>query len=102
MNENGITFPKVKGNTPYDIAICGGTFNANFGATLTYYALYRYLEMMGNKVIMLPPDSHNFNGGMYHGNVFEKHCKVAQNYFQTNPNAFNKLANTFVLGSDQM
>lgn len=102
LNENGITFPKIKEETPYDIAICGGTFNANFGATLTYYALYRYLELLGNKVIMLPPFDKEFKGGMLKENVFEKYCDIAPNYFKSKPVNFNNLANTFILGSDQM
>lgn len=102
INENGITFPKIKEETPYDIAVCGGTFNANFGATLTYYALYRYLELIGYNVVILPPFDKKFKGGMLEDNVFEKHCNIAPNYFKSNQVDFNKLANTFVMGSDQM
>ena len=103
LHKNGIKKPKKDiTEKPYDIAICGGTFNNNFGATLTYYALYRYLELQGYKTVLLPPSKKQFKGGMDPGNVFEKYCNIAPNYFKKNTIKFNKLANTFILGSDQM
>lgn len=99
----GIKKPqKDKVKRLFDIAVCGGTFNSNFGATLTYYALYRYLELLGYKTIILPPSAENFKGGMVKGNVFDKYCNIAPNYFKTNLLEFNSLANTFILGSDQL
>lgn len=103
LQQYGIVKPK-KNTTerPYDIAVCGGTFNNNFGATLTYYALYRYLELCGYKTIILPPGPNNFKGGMEKNNIFDKYCNIAPNYFTTNITSFNSLSNTFILGSDQM
>ena len=87
---------------PYDIALCGGTLNNNFGATLTYYALYKYLESLNYKTVIIPPMAKKDRGGMDEGNVFEKYCNIAPNYFaQGKPNSFNDLADTFMIGSDQ-
>ena len=103
LQKDGIKIPKKDMKEKlYDIALCGGTFNNNFGATLTYYALYRYLELQGYKTVLLPPSEKAFKGGMQEGNVFDKYCTVAPNYFKTNITKFNELANTFILGSDQM
>ena len=103
LKRNGIKRPKkMVSQKPFDVAICGGTFNSNFGATLTYYALYRYLELEGYKTVLLPPKEDSFKEGMEKGNVFDKFCNVSANYFSDNIIKFNELANTFVLGSDQM
>lgn len=86
----------------YDIALCGGTLNYNFGATLTYYALYKYLEELGKKVIIIPPKAGADKNNSHIGNVFEKHCNIAPNYFAAGkPIKFNELSNIFLIGSDQ-
>lgn len=96
---NSIQKPK---DCEYDIALCGGTLNYNFGATLTYYALYKYLEELGKKVIIIPPKAGADKNKSHIGNVFEKYCNIAPNYFSSGkPIKFNELSNIFLIGSDQ-
>lgn len=85
----------------YDVAIAGGTMCNNFGGALTYYALYKYIESLGLKPIIIPPTPDSL-GVVIKDNIFEKYCNVSENYHLTKSVNFNKLADTFMIGSDQI
>lgn len=90
-----------KNKYPYDIAIAGGTMCNNFGGALTYYALYKYIESLGLKPVIVPPTPDSL-GTVLQDNIFEKHCHIAPNYHKERNTNFNMLSNTFMIGSDQM
>jgi len=97
-----ISIREIQKNYPYDVALCGGTLNNNYGATLTYYALYHYLVSNGYKTIIIPPCENQDRGGMDKGNVFDKYCNISENYFEQNMFKYNDLTDTFLVGSDQI
>ena len=90
----------------YDIGVVGNWSSMNYGAHLTYYALYQSLIDEGFSVIMLEGSEKN---------IYEEE-KLKPRLFRENPylqdslkknniaymNEFNEICDTFVVGSDQL
>lgn len=97
-------------NTPYDIGIIGLWYCMNYGAVLTSYALYKVVEKMGYKAVMLDipptycPDEPQYRDALEDGRRFiERYCQVSERYYLPSENSqLNKLCNTFLTGSDQL
>lgn len=89
--------------THYDIGIFGWWYNANYGATLTYYALNRAVSDMGYSVVML------FRGSPSATMPKSVSIDFAKRHYDISPRSeikdlcrFNDLCDTFLLGSDQL
>lgn len=82
----------------YDVIIFGSTLNYNFGAIMTYYALYKALEKEGYNVgLANKPHKDVYNHSIA---FFEKYTHLAppeQYYIR-----YNWMADTFLVGSDQL
>lgn len=91
-------------NDMYDIGIFGVTMNPNFGGLITYYALYETLVGMGYSVVVLNKPVFNQKSYLQTHSVefFNRHCNMSGYYKFEDINQINKIAETFVLGSDQV
>ncbi|MGN0606400.1 MAG: polysaccharide pyruvyl transferase family protein [Oscillospiraceae bacterium] len=85
----------------YDVMLCGVTVNTNYGALITYYALYNAIKSLGYTVIMKDSIPKNVDEeSLDHARRF-----ALRNYIltsRTDSKDYNKLADTFILGSDQI
>lgn len=90
----------------YDVGIVGVGVGANYGSVLTYYSLYKTIESFGKKVLMVSkigakasdPEIQN-NHAMRFART---HYNLSKLYSQKTVNELNAIANTFVIGSDQV
>lgn len=89
---------------PYDVAIYGNTIGTNYGGRVTYYALYKAVQKLGYSPVMLHPpipstgiapdtEAHRFS---------KKHMVVGEPLMRSQLSKYNNIANTFLLGSDQI
>ncbi|WP_288948814.1 polysaccharide pyruvyl transferase family protein [uncultured Paracoccus sp.] len=93
-------------NEKYDVAIIGVGVGANYGSVLTYYSLYQTVQSFGNKVLMVSkigasaddPEIQNTHAIKF----ARKHYNLSKIYSQTTVHELNRIANTFVIGSDQV
>lgn len=84
----------------YDVLIFGPTFNRNFGAIMTYYALYQYLINQGYKTALYCNPKE-----LKRTDIRAEFCKNRMNNIPLTPNKFvqyNWMADTILLGSDQV
>lgn len=91
-------------NEKYDVGVFGTTMNPNFGGLITYWALYEAIEKMGYRTVMInkPLFNEDVKKVTHSTEFFNKYCNVTKFY---NPNELaelNKIADKFVLGSDQV
>lgn len=90
----------------YDVAIVGVGVGANYGSVLTYYSLYRYVESLGNKVLMVSKigaKDKDIELADTHAIRFaKKHYNLSKVYSLNNVSELNNLADTFLVGSDQV
>lgn len=90
----------------YDVMLCGATVNTNYGGLITYYALYKAVERLGYSIVMCnAPDRKNASN-IEINNHASKFCEKYFNLSEKKPlhrySEFNKMADTFLLGSDQI
>lgn len=91
------------GRNKFDVAIYGATVGTNYGGLITYYALYRAIEKAGYSTIMIPPPSSDVAKSENHATRFsEEYLNLAERYPLGEFDKYNNLADTFVLGSDQI
>jgi nitroreductase len=92
--------------TAYDSAIVGVGVGANYGSVLTYYSLYRTLSNFGHKVLMIPKIGASATDPELrdtHAITFARnHYNLGKLYSLSTVGELNKLAHTFVVGSDQV
>ena len=88
----------------YDVAIYGATMGANYGGLVTYYALYKAIEEMGYSVVMImPPIPKDGEVSVTFATTFcQKYHEVTERVNFDDLKQFNDIADTFVLGSDQI
>ena len=87
----------------FDVALYGATVGTNYGGLITYYSLYKSIEKMGYSVIMIPPPSSDVVKSENHATRFsDEYINLAERYPLEHFNKYNELADTFVLGSDQI
>lgn len=94
----------------YDVAILGLWYGLNYGSLLTYYALREQIRSVGKSVVMvkylpenLPDSIIEEQDPRAHNNSFI----TSQGYdthtlYRHNARSVNELADTFVIGSDQV
>ncbi len=84
----------------YDILLYGHSFSENFGAVLTYYALYAYLKKEGYQVVMTcTPEQYNRKNNLsdfYKNNIDFIQLKKWESSHK------NHMADIVLLGSDQV
>lgn len=90
----------------YDVAIVGVGVGANYGSVLTYFSLYKTIESLGKKVLMVSKIGAKANDPEMmdtHAVRFaHEHYNLSKLYNQTTVKALNDIADTFVIGSDQV
>jgi len=90
-------------NYKYDIGIAGLWYGQNYGSILTYYSLVNVIRQFNKSVLMLEPplpDNWYELQKTSHSRIFaEKHYNISSS---CNLKSYNKLCNTFLLGSDQV
>ncbi|WP_158025976.1 polysaccharide pyruvyl transferase family protein [Pararhizobium arenae] len=94
----------------YDVAILGVWYGLNYGSLLTYYALRKQIEATGKSVVMVQYLPDNKPASMSDEQRPEAHNNqfIAKQGYEThllqssNARSVNELADTFVVGSDQV
>lgn len=88
----------------YDVALYGATMDVEYGRLITYYALYRAVEKMGYSVgLILPPLSEGEEEEKTHATRFcEEYMNTCERFSKSEMKNLNDVANTFLLGSDQI
>lgn len=90
----------------FDVGIVGVGVGANYGSVLTYYSLYKTIESFGNKVLMVSKIGARQNDPEMqdtHAVRFaKKHYNLSKIYSLTTVTELNNVADTFVIGSDQV
>lgn len=96
----------AQSNEHYDVGIVGVSFGANYGSVLTYYSLYKTIQDFGNKVLMVSKiGAHADDPEVQdtHAMRFAReHYNWSKIYNQDTVGELNSLADTFVVGSDQV
>ena len=89
---------------PYDVAIYGNTIGSNYGGRVTYYALYKAVQKLGYSPVMLhPPIPKTRTVPETDASRFcKKHMVVGEPLLRSELHKYNSIANTFLLGSDQI
>lgn len=88
------------GNEKYDALIYGCTLNTNYGSVMTYYALYKVLEEMGiNAAVTAKPYKDSTD---YSSEFFKKNTKLAPGKNVADFADYNRMSDTFIIGSDQV
>ncbi|WP_285005934.1 polysaccharide pyruvyl transferase family protein [Lactococcus formosensis] len=93
----------------YDIAILGWWYGVNYGSVLTYYGLKKALEKLGYKVIMVHETlGYNAWRVQWSNDIMPVKFAKREEYNYTeqiskgNLEQLNDLADTFMIGSDQL
>lgn len=97
--------PERYGKT-FDIGVVGWWYNENYGGTLTYYALNRFLESMGLSVLMIDRPSADFNDRPKADTIPRrfafKYYNISDIYHPDRLGSLNSQCNAFISGSDQL
>ncbi len=89
----------------FDVGITGYWYATNYGSVLTYYALYKAIEDMGYKTVILDrPDKHlDGEPQTVFSRVFmNKFANVSDSYSYFEQGRYSSLCDKFVIGSDQV
>lgn len=88
----------------YDIAIWGATMGSNYGGLITYYALYKAVQKLGYSPVLIQPQLPK--NGVVQENHATRFCNeymaLSERKALSKYKEFNSLADTFLLGSDQI
>lgn len=84
----------------YDVLIVGPVFNSNYGATITYYALYKAVEKLGYRVAATcePYEQYTYQTSSFTQN--KVNLAPAKKSWEFKD--YNWMTDTFLLGSDQV
>lgn len=91
----------------YDVALVGVGVGANYGSALTYYAIAEAIKDAGKSVVLVNKVVQNKNDieitDRNPSYVFaKKHNELSESYTQEEVDNLNDLADTFVMGTDQV
>lgn len=93
----------------YDVAVLGWWYGKNYGSILTYYGLNRAIENLGRSVLMVhEPVGYNGYRVRWPDDILSMDFARRTGYQYTEQmhyselNQLNELADTFVVGSDQL
>lgn len=96
----------AQSNEHYDVGVVGVSFGANYGSVLTYYSLYKTIQDFGNKVLMVSKiGAHADDPEVQDTHAMRfasEHYNWSKIYNQDTVGDLNRLADTFVIGSDQV
>lgn len=102
-------FPLVDPKSKHDVAILGWWYGKNYGSILTYYGLNRAIESLGHSVLMVhEPLGYNGFRVRWPKDILSMEFARRTGYEYTdqlhfkNLGQLNNLAQTFVVGSDQL
>ena len=88
----------------YDVALYGATMGANYGGLITYYALYKAVQKLGYSPVLIQPQLPK--NGVVQENHATRFCNeymaLSERKSLSKYKEFNSLADTFLLGSDQI
>ena len=88
-------------NPHYDVMVVGSTLNTNYGALATYYALYKTVESLGYKTVMINLPQYLKSDD--HATRFAaEHIELAPMKTIGDYESLNSMADIFLLGSDQV
>lgn len=95
----------VNNKSHFDVGVIGYWYATNYGSVITYYALYKTIEQLGYKTVIL--DRPNKWEDREPQNVFprkfmSRFANVSESYMHHEGNKYNELCNKFVVGSDQV
>ncbi len=103
--EDALKNHSINDKKPYDVGITGYWWSSNYGSVVTYYALYRLVEQMGLKPILLDrPEKEKHGDGLdVFSRIFmETHCRTTNSLGWNELENYNSIADTFMIGSDQV
>lgn len=88
----------------YDVGVFGVTMNPNFGGLITYWALYKAIENMGYRTVIIarPINSADSKDITHSTHFFKKHCNTTEQIESGQLAKLNDKIDKFVLGSDQV
>ena len=102
-------FPLVDPKNKYDVAVLGWWYGKNYGSILTYYGLNRAIENLGRSVLMVhEPLGYNGFRVRWPDDILSMDFARRTGYQYTEQMHYsqlgqlNELADTFVVGSDQL
>ena len=87
-------------NPYYDVMILGCTLNTNYGAAITYYALYKFVTSIGLTCAITCSDYSNRMD--YSAKFFKENTILAPPKKRSEYKDYCDMTNTFLLGSDQV
>ena len=89
----------------FDVGVIGYWYATNYGSVITYYSLYKAIEAMGYKTVILDrPDKH-LDGEpqtVFPRIFMNKYANVSDSYPYFEQGKYNNLCDKFVVGSDQV
>ena len=91
-------------SSKYDIGLFGLWNQCNYGSIITYYALYRTLEKMGKKVLMIDRPNANTAETNTHAKKFatENYKGITVPMNNADFHRLNQCCDVFMTGSDQL
>ena len=90
-------------DTKYNVGIVNMMFTNNAGGVLTYYALYKLIEKLGYNPVLIYDRfvSKTLYDNTLGCKIAYKYCNVGNSiYSESELNKYNKLCNSFIVGSD--
>lgn len=91
--------------THFDVGLIGYWYATNYGSVITYYALYKAIENMGYKTVILDrPDKllDKEPQNVFPRQFMNRFANVSDSYSHFEQGKFNNLCDKFVIGSDQV
>ncbi|MBQ9760435.1 MAG: polysaccharide pyruvyl transferase family protein [Clostridia bacterium] len=89
----------------FDVGIAGYWYATNYGSVITYYSLYKAIEAMGYKTVILDrPDKHlDGEPQTVFARVFmNKFANISDSYPYFEQGNYDRLCDKYVVGSDQV
>ncbi len=89
----------------FDVGVIGYWYATNYGSVLTYYSLYKAIENLGYKTVILDRPE-KWNDGepldVFPRRFMDRFAYVSESYKNNEQELYNCLCDKFVVGSDQV
>ena len=89
----------------YDVGVIGYWYATNYGSVITYYSLYKAIEDLGYKTVIIDrPDKMNDGEPqtVFSRRFMNKFANVSESYRGNEMSKYDELCDKFVIGSDQV
>ncbi len=89
----------------FDVGLIGYWYATNYGSVITYYALYKAIEQMGYKTVILDrPDKllDKEPQTVFARQFMNRFANISDSYSHFEQGKYNNLCDKFVIGSDQV